>query len=195
MDLEKYLYDKIVPLIQSWNEKDIYAISFFIYANESSVYEGNYNFPEVSVGYNTEEDCRGASLFDEERWNFAFWRQNNEYIIDASEATDGAEFLLNWYRSRGINDIGVEDADGQYDENMNYIGKGPAGYYEVLCAVSNVAKRIQEEGIIAGKFGHIPVIVHDLEYTWYVEEATRNANPGGEADVFLAYLHELNGAF
>lgn len=192
MDLEKYLYDKIVPLIQSWNEKNIYAVSFFVDVNESYVYEGNYNFPEVSVGYNTEEDCHGASLYDEERWNFAFWRQNNEYIIDAYEATEGADFLLKWYRSKGINNIGFEDPAALYDENMKYIGKGPVGYYEVLCAVSNVAKRIQEEGIIAAKFGRIPVIVHDLEYPWYVEEATRNANPGGEADAFLTYyLHEL----
>lgn len=190
MDLEEYLYDIIVPLIQSWNEKDIYAISFFVYTNEYFIYEGNCNFPQVSVGYNTEEDCSGAPLFDEERWNFAFWRQNNVYIIDSTEATDGAEFLLNWYRSKGITNIGFEDSDLQYDDNMNYIGKGPVGYYEVLCAVSNVAKRIQSEGILARKFGRIPVIVHDLEYTWYVEEATRNANPGGEADVFLAYLHK-----
>lgn len=190
MDLEKYLYDTIVPLIQSWDEKDIYAISFLVYSNESSVYEGIGNFPEVSVGYNTEEDCDGASPFDEKRWDFAFWRQNNEYIINSTEAPDGAEFLLNWYRSKGINNVGFECADEQYDENMRYIGKGPVGYYELLCAVSNVAKRIQEEGIIARKFGKIPAIVHDLEYAWYVEEATRNANPGGEADVFLAYLRK-----
>ncbi len=191
MDLEKYLYDKIVPIIQSWNEKDIYAVSFFVYTNERYVYEGITNFPEVSVGYNTEKDCNGASLLAEERWNFAFWRQNNETIIDSVEAADGAEFLLNWYRSKGIDNIGFEDFSGQYDENMNYIGKGPVGYYELLCAVSNVAKRIQKEGIIADKFGHIPVIVHELEYSWYVEEATRNANPGGEADAFLAYLHGI----
>lgn len=72
MDLEKYLYDKIVPLVRSWDEKGIYAISFFVYANEGSVFEGHCNFPEVSVGYNTEADCCGASPYDEKRWNFAF---------------------------------------------------------------------------------------------------------------------------
>lgn len=188
MNLEKYLYDKIVPLILSWNADNIYAISFFVYANETSVYEGLCNFPEVSVGYNTEEDCKGSSLFDEERWNFAFWSQNNECIIDSVEAKDGAAFLFNWYRSKGINNIGSENDGTQYDENMNYIGKGPGGYYELLCAVSNVARRIQKEGIIAERFGRIPVIVHDLDYAWYVEEATRNANPNKEAEVFLDYL-------
>ena len=191
-NLEEYLYEKIIPIIRSWDEKDIYAISFFVYSNEAYVYQGISNFPEFSVGYNTEADCNGADLYDEERWNFAFWRQNNEYIIESTEAKEGAEFLLNWYRSRGIENIGFEDFDADYDADMKYIGKGPVGYYELLCAVSNVAKRIQVEGIISDKFGHIPVLVHGLEHTWYFEEATRNANPNGEADAFLTYLNMLN---
>lgn len=73
---------------------------------------------------------------------------------------------------------------------MNNIGKGPVGYYELLCAVSNVAKKLQTDGSIATQFGNIPVIVHDLEYPWYIAEATKNANPNGEADVFLKALKE-----
>lgn len=190
MNLEAYLYDKIVPLLRNWEEPGIYAISFYVYANEASVYRGIPNFPEFSVGYNTEADCNNAPEHSEERWNFAFWRQNNLPIIDAYEATDGAAFLLDWYRSQGIENLGREDPDGQYDEDMNYIGKGPGGYYELLCAVSNVARRIQTEGIVKKKFGSIPILVHELENCWYVEEATRNANPNGEADAFLAYLQQ-----
>lgn len=108
---------------------------------------------------------------------------------------DGTAFLLDWYRANGIENIGFEDPAAQYDENGRYIGKGPIGYYEVLCAMSNVARRMQNEGLIADKFGRIPVIVHDLEYAWYVEKATRNANPNGEADAFLTYLHDTQAAF
>lgn len=190
MDLEAYLYDKIVPLLRAWEEPGIYAISFYVYANEASVYQGIPNFPEFSVGYNTEADCSNAPECSEERWNFAFWSQNNVPIIDAYEATDGAAFLLDWYRSQGMENLGWENPDEQYDEEMNYIGKGPIGYYELLCAVSNVARRIQTEGIVREKFGRIPILVHQLEDCWYVEEATRNANPNGEADAFLAYLQQ-----
>lgn len=37
------------------------------------------------------------------------------------------------------------------------------------------------------KYGRIPVIVHDLDLVWYMEDATRNANPNGEAEEFLEY--------
>lgn len=190
MELEAYLYDKIVPLLRSWEAPDIYAISFYVDTNEANVYQGVPNFPEFSVGYNTEADCNNAPPLSEKRWNFARWPQNNVLLIDAYEAQDGAAFLLGWYRAQGLENLGWEDPDGQYDEEMNYIGKGPVGYYELLCAVSNVARRIQTEGIVREKFGNIPILVHSLENCWYVEEATRNANPNGEADTFLAYLQQ-----
>lgn len=190
MELETYLYGKILPLLRSWEEKGIYAISFYVDTNEANVYQGVPNFPEFSVGYNTETDCNSAPPHSEERWNFAFWSQNNVPIIDAQIAQDGADFLLRWYRAQGLENLGWEDPEGQYDAEMNYIGKGPVGYYELLCAVSNVARRIQTEGIVREKFGSIPILVHSLENCWYVEEATRNANPNGEADTFLAYLQQ-----
>lgn len=187
MNLEDYLYGKVYPIIQSWDEKGIYAISFYVDHNECNVYKGIPNFPEFSVGYNTEEGCGSAPKDSEERWNFAFWKQNNVPVIDASKAVDGASFLLDWYWEKGITDIGVENEAGMYDENMNYIGKGPAGYDELLRAVSGVARRFQTEGVIQKKFGRIPILVHALEYDRCVEEATRNANPNGEADDFLNY--------
>ena len=75
---------------------------------------------------------------------------------------------------------------------MNYIGKGPVGYYELLSEVSALAGRLQKSGFIKEKFGRaISIIVHDLEYPWYVMEATATANPNGEADSFLAAMKEL----
>lgn len=74
---------------------------------------------------------------------------------------------------------------------MNDIEKCPAGYSALLNAVSNVARRLQTEGTVLKRFGRIPILVHDLEYCQYIEEATRNANPGGEADDFLRYLQAI----
>ena len=94
-------------------------------------------------------------------------------------------------KENGITNIGEED-DDCYDENYNYIGKGPVGHYELLGLVSNVAKRLQQEAFIEKKFGRkLPIIIHGLEYAWFDIEATQNANINGEADVFLKAMKEL----
>lgn len=51
------------------------------------------------------------------------------------------------------------------NENMNYIGKGPNGYYEVLNMIAETARDLQLQGIVNKKIGKILVIIHDLEYS------------------------------
>ena len=189
MSLEKYLYDKVLPVIQGWDEDGIYAISFYVNSNEANEYEGITNFPEFAISYNTEKNCENASELSEERWNYAYWRQDETFIID-SEGNDGAAFLLSWYEEQGIKNIGYEDDSNAYNEDMEYIGKGPIGYYELLCTVAEVGRMLQSDGIISEKFGNIPIIVHGLDYCWYVKEATERANPNGEAEIFLKSLEE-----
>ena len=73
--------------------------------------------------------------------------------------------------------------------DTKYIGKGPVGYYELLMEVAAVAKELQESGFIREKIGRqVPIIVHDLEYPWYVFEATRIANPNNEANAFFSAM-------
>ena len=189
IDLKAYLYEKAKSIMAEWDEEGIYAISFFVYSNEAFTYQQYENVSEFNISYNTEEDCGKASAYSEERWNYACWRQDVAYIIDPNtEKDEGMEVLFQWYKESGIENIGSEDYDGAYDEDMRYIGKGPIGFYELLTIVSDVARQMQIEGLISEKFGDIPIIVHDLEYCWYVEEATAHANPNGEADVFLEAL-------
>ena len=38
IDVEEYLYDKVKPIMETWNEDGIYAISFFVYSNEMYTY-------------------------------------------------------------------------------------------------------------------------------------------------------------
>ena len=79
---EKALYEKVKNEILSWNEEDIYAISFFVESNEAYEYKGFENVSMWAISFNTEEDCDGADELDEERWNYAFWRQDETMIID-----------------------------------------------------------------------------------------------------------------
>ena len=75
---------------------------------------------------------------------------------------------------------------------MRYIGKGPVGYYELLSEITAVANKLQTSGFVKNKFGRpIPIIIHDLEYSWYSIEATLKANSNGEANTFFAAMKEL----
>ena len=144
-----------------------------------------------SISYNTESDCPEAGEYDEERWNYAFWRQNEVPIIYTDERNPLTDLLFEWYKECGLENIGFE-SDDVYDENCNYIGKGPVGHYELLSVVSEIASELQNEGFITNKFGKkLPLIIHGLEYAWFDIEATKRGNPNGEADTFLKACKEL----
>lgn len=191
INIAEKMYEKVKSIIETWSEDDIYAISFFVNSNESYEYKEFSNVSYFAVSYNTEDDCDRAKQYSEERWNYAFWRQDEIPVIDPFEPDELTDLLFKWYEENGITDIGCEDEDS-YDSNFNYIGKGPVGHYELLTIVSEVAKRLQEEGYIENHFKKkLPVIVHGLEYAWFDIEATQKANPNGEADVFLKAMKKL----
>ena len=192
IDLQAYLESKLRNIISTWDEDDIYAISFFVYSNESYEYREYSNITEFHVSYNTENDCKGFGELSEQRWNYAFWRKNETPVFEVGDNNEGLEILFDWYEENGIDNIGYEDSNTCYDAKMKYIGKGPVGYYELLSEITAVAAKLQDSGFIRNKFGApIPIIIHDLEYPWYIIEANKKANPNGEADVFLAAMKEL----
>lgn len=184
-NFSEILYNKIKSIISGWNEPDIFAISFFVNSNECYEYNGFSNITTFAVSYNTEEGCNHAGPYDEERWNYAYWEQDETFIIDTYEPDSLIDMLFEWYKENNIQNIGYED-ENDHDSEGNYIGKGPVGEYELAMLVADIAKRLQNEGFIKNHFQKtIPIIVHDLEYPWYYIEATKHANPNGEADVFL----------
>lgn len=192
VNIEAALYDKVEAEIRKWDEEGIYAISFFVDSNEAYEYKNFDNVSMWAISYNTESDCEGAGAYDEERWNYAFWRQNEIPIISLEESDEYTKMLFEWYEENGITNIGEENPDEDYDEDGTYIGKGPAGHYELLGIVSDIGKKLQENGVIEDHFGKsLPIIVHGLEYSWYDIEATKKANPGGEADTFLKAMEKL----
>lgn len=190
MDIEMVFYEKIKGILSGWTEEGIYAISFYIYPNESHEYRGVINVCEFSVFYNTEREYAAAFPEDgeEARWNCACWKWLGEtFLVDPKEGDEGTEQLFQWYREKGITDIGREETDC-YDANGAYIGKGPVGEIELVTAAANIARRLQTEGFIREHFGeNVPILIHDLEYSWFDLEATRFANPEGQAEAFLKF--------
>ncbi len=73
------------------NIKDVYAVSFFLNCNE--VYD---TIPLFSVSCNVEDDDNKESL-SEERWNFAFWLQNEIDII-CEEDRESINKLKDWFK-------------------------------------------------------------------------------------------------
>lgn len=138
------LYQRIKEIINNWNEENIYAVSFFVHSNECIEYNGVDNISTFAISYNTEKDCIGAGQYDEERWNYAFWRQDEIPIIDPDYTDSLISQLFEWYKENGICNIGYEDVDNGYDSEGNYIGKGPVGHYELISLVADVAKQLQE---------------------------------------------------
>lgn len=186
IDIENVLKERVKSIISQWNEAGIYAISFFVESNEDNIYRNFENASNFAVSYNTESDCENAGPYDEERWNYAFWRQDETPVIDIEENNKLTDLLFDWYAENGIDNIGEEDEENIYDDEYNYIGKGPVGHYELLNIASNIARALQKEGFIEERFGKkLPIIVHGMEYAWYDIEATKNANPNGEAEDFF----------
>lgn len=203
INLKDFLYHKVLNVLNAYDYDDIYTIIFFVYSNECFEYENYQNLSEFSVSNNTEQyfkreyedymktyrgkndnmDTRENGRFSEIRWNYAYMSQDETPIIN----DENYEMLIKWYKQEGIENIGFED-DDCYDEHMNYIGKGPVGYYELLQEVTQIAKRIQKEDYFLKKAGRrIPIIILEYEDTWYTRKATLEANVHGEAYDYLEY--------
>lgn len=189
MPVKDIFYKQIKDEIATWPAKDICAISFFIESNEFKAYGGHTNLTDFFISYNTEQECDGTGPFDEERWNYAFWPQIETAIVDTYEGNEGAQLLLNWYKEQGIQNIGYEAPWNSQDEKANI---GPVGYSELVMIGAGIAKRLQEEGVIEKIFGRrLPIIIHDLEYGWQSLEATRIANPHGQAKDFFTWIENI----
>ena len=80
-----------------------------------------------------------------------------------------------------------QNEENAKEENDNDVC--PAACYEVMQMAANVAKKLHADGVIKEQFGKdIPIIVHELEYYDLIGEITKEANPDGQAKVFLRAL-------
>ena len=195
MRFKEILRTRILEILNAWPAEDQYAIMFFVYPNEAYEHRGYANIPEFQMLYRCESDLQVNHnpyfypIGDfEARWYPAFWDYDlRTPVIDLYEPKVNADALIDWYEAIGLEQIGYEDPEKMYgDDGVVYIGRGPNGLPELLDVVVQIAQELQNDGTIERKFGRkIPIIFADHEYTWYMFEATREANPNGEADEFI----------
>lgn len=175
IDLVNYLYEKIIAVMDQWNDDDIYSVTFFVYSNEEYRYKQYNNMTDFCISYNTESYFQDVyddkEDYYEQRWNYAYLAQE-EYCIFDDECM---EIILKWYDQENIDHIGEIDDDGD-----------PIGYKELVKVITQAAKRIQEEDYMLKKFNkRIPIIIQDYEFSDILMEATEEANVHQEAEEFL----------
>ena len=88
IDLQMYLEHTLRSVIQTWKDKGVDAVSFLVCANEAYQYRGCSNVTEFSVSYHTEQESAGCGELSEERWNYAFWSQNETPVFTAGSDSD-----------------------------------------------------------------------------------------------------------
>lgn len=181
--LKEYLYNEIKNYLKSI-AKDTYVISILINFNECNVYDNIENFTYVSIFSNTLSDIEDSND-EEEKWNMAFWGCNDEKYLIADDKS--AKLLVDWYAENGVDNIGYEDDEQDYDDEMNYIGNGPNGCKELYALISEVVLNLRSDNEVAGIIADVPILIHDYEYSYYITKYIKSANPDGQAGEFLKY--------
>ncbi len=130
------------------------------------------------------------------------WDEHDIYAVSLFVNSDGEEvvdFAVSYNAESDCPGAGSADearwnyADWRQDESdlmwiLDESGR-QIKYQELLNIASKVAAKIQEEHILQKKFKRpIPIIIHGYEYGEDELEATRKANPNGEAADFFRWI-------
>ena len=157
--LEESIYQKAVDTISSWQENDIYVVSFYFWDDEQNPCK-----PRLTIGYNTEEQYEsvlpevGSNRHDA-RWNYAWWRQDDTFPEYGSDPESG-ELIYQWVMSYGI-EYYTDDppVGGRNWEQYEVVEKV---FLEILV---RVVQALHKNGVLQAHFGkEIPIIIHELDY-------------------------------
>ena len=122
------------------------------------MYDNIENFPYVSIFSNTFSDIEDCND-EEEKWNMAFWGCNDEKYLIADDKS--AKLLVDWYAENGVDNIGYEDDQQDYDDEMNYIGNGPNGCKELYALISEVVLNLRSDNEVGKIIADIPYVTGD----------------------------------
>ena len=191
--IEEEIYQKAVDAIASWNEPDIYVVSFYFWEDGQNPCK-----PRLSIGFNTESHYREVSegmeredyLFDY-RWNFAWWLQNNDAVQYGCDP-HSAELIRKWVGSR---DVFYFDKYGEcpdIKDNEDELNKYQAMEDAFIDMLVRVVQRIHKEGILTSHFGkELPIIIHELEY--YDEPLKINLAANGPELIERGFIYLCKG--
>ncbi len=181
--MEKYIREKAIEAIKNINQnklKDIYVFSFFVYDDMDDP-----RLPTLQIGYNTlinlKSEAGSIDETGEEKWNYAFWLQNELVIIGDSEDEVGQELIQGWLNKNGLN----------YSDQENYENDYTKGVEITTCFVEILIKIVQE--IHSSKLTDLPILIHELEYYGTIKEQNIKANGEKRVKEFTKWINELIG--
>jgi hypothetical protein len=197
---EELVFTRTVRALASIPAPDeVYAVSMFVYETNNDP-----RFLTATIQYNTVAQCaaisagqpnaRGSYATDsgEAKWNSVFWLQDQLAQIPDDESgtdADGAGARRAWLDE---NRFWVDDAvfdSMSYDEAIVAINRITEAFCNLCVSVS---RRLHADGTITSVFGRaIPVIIHGLDYCDWDAALTREANPPGVADEFVAWIDAM----
>jgi len=165
VDLKKEIINRFLPMLESFEEEGIYAISFYV---EHEDYDPRK--PMVYFGYNTEKQVKNEivnACEEEARWNYVYWLQNELYCFGSDDNT--FDLCRAWVCQQRLS-----------DNESSYLV-----FIDVLIAA---VKELHHSGVIAKKIGkEIPILIHELEY--YTRIAEQNVEANGEDLISPSFLH------
>ena len=191
--IEEEIYQKAVDAIASWNEPDIYVVSFYFWEDGQNPCK-----PRLSIGFNTESHYREVSegmeredyLFDY-RWNFAWWLQNNDAVQYGCDP-QSAELVRKWVGSCGVFYFDKYGECPDIKDNEDELNKYQAMEDAFINMLVRVVQRIHKEGILTSRFGkELPIIIHELEY--YDEPLKINLAANGPELIERGFIYLCKG--
>lgn len=169
--MRKFLLESIQKTISKWTERDIYALSLFVYDDEDNPCK-----PTVTLGYNTEQAFRenraDASDELEARWNYAFWLQNEEFVFGKGRTR---KYVKQWLAENNFPNYSDKQIEAM---ELNDVDKLECITLKFVETLIGIVQELHSTGFIRQKFGKdIPVIIHELEYYDTIAEQNLRANP------------------
>lgn len=170
--MREILKNLIISNINNWTDKDIYAISLFVYDENDNPCK-----PTVTLGYNTEtqvqKEISNADDEQEARWNYAFWLQNELLCFGTGETAKEVQI---WLKNNKL--PYYDDDDDVWNDNDTY-DKVEGITTQFVAELIKLVKEIHKSKILTKKFGkELPIIIHELEY--YDEIAKQNIKANGK---------------
>ena len=156
LNLSSEIWVSFLQELITWNEDDIYAVSFFVAYDIEDKYDVRIYF-----GYNTERQFSSESAGEEDssavRWNYNFWLQNETFCFGEDGITEG--LIGVWFRQQRIKE----------SEAIEFLTE------QIIYAVREI-HRCQS---LKNRFGReLPIIIHTRHY--YPEIAEINIQANGE---------------
>ncbi|MBQ2443832.1 MAG: hypothetical protein II501_00985 [Clostridia bacterium] len=156
LNLSSEIWVSFLQELITWNEDDIYAVSFFVDYDIEDKYDVRIYF-----GYNTERQFSSESAGEEDssavRWNYNFWLQNETFCFGEDGITEG--LIGVWFRQQRIKE----------SEAIEFLTE------QIIYAVREI-HRCQS---LKNRFGReLPIIIHTRHY--YPEIAEINIQANGE---------------